>query len=440
MTAITGSGAVPQARTAPRAWLPWWLPATLLAAAIAVPMLLSPYPPLQDFAEWAYQGALLARLASGQPVPGVELVGHPVPNSLTQAILGLLCLVLPPAVAARVFVLALLGAGLALCLALARRWQPGAARSLAVVLLVSVVCNATFWNGYLNYQLGLLLLAGWFLLPAPRRLQAGPIAAFGTAIFLSHAATFAAFAAVVGAEALLARRLRGAVMGLALPGLLGVWYVLAGDGGGEPTSAMGGVARFLAFKAYTVAKIGPYHNFVFAGGGDEVLRPAAYWAGSAANLTYAGLVLAALALGLWRGGVRRWPLLLAAAALLALFLLLPQNARGIVNPGERLMLPALLVLLLAVPLPAWPLRLSAGLGGLVLAANLLAFAIPARDWTVPVHFRDLEAAGGAAALFRHRPTSFACKWAALETADAPISFRTSLLRSAGEDFYCPVPP
>ena len=199
---------------------------------IAAALVLAPYPPLQDFAEWAYQGALLARLALPWDLPGAEvwLVAHPVPNSLAQALLGLLSLLLPATLAARVFLLGLLGAGLAVALALARQRQPAAAGAFAVVLLVSVFCNATFWNGYVNYQLALLLFAAWFLLPPARRAEAWPILGFGLAIFFSHAAVFVAFGVLVGVRGRLRRRLGAAVLGLGPVMLLGAWYVLAGTG------------------------------------------------------------------------------------------------------------------------------------------------------------------------------------------------------------------
>ena len=146
MSVTTGIRSAFRAELAP----PWWVPSALLTLAIAAALILAPYPPLQDFAEWAYQGALLARLALPGDLPGAEvwLVAHPVPNSLAQALLGLLSLLLPATLAARVFLLGLLGAGLAVALALARQRQPAAAGAFAVVLLVSVFCNATFWNGY----------------------------------------------------------------------------------------------------------------------------------------------------------------------------------------------------------------------------------------------------------------------------------------------------
>ena len=240
------------------------------------------------------------------------------------------------------------------------------------------------------------------------------------------------------------------MLGLGPVMLLGAWYTLAGTGEpAEPAAEVGGLGAFLAYKAYTLTKLGPYDNFVFAGGGDETLRPALYWAGAAVNLLYAGGLGVALGIGLWRGSRDRalsaTPVL-AALLLLAGFLALPRVAQHVINPGERLLIPGLLLLLLAVPLSTVALRPLAVLGGLALAANLLVLAAPEDRWARPVHFRDMAATGGARALFRHRPTSFACKWEELRHSEVtgeaprlPISFRTSLLETTAAPFDCPVP-
>ena len=116
MSVTTGIRSAFRAELAP----PWWVPSALLTLAIAAALMLAPYPPLQDFAEWAYQGALLARLAFRGPAGGeIWLVTPPVPNSPAQPLLGLLSLLMPATMAARVFLLGLLGAGLAVSLALA---------------------------------------------------------------------------------------------------------------------------------------------------------------------------------------------------------------------------------------------------------------------------------------------------------------------------------
>ena len=446
MSVTTGIRAALRAELAP----PWWTAPALLTLAIAAAVVFAPYPPLQDFPEWAYQGELLARLARGLPAAEASLVAHPVPNSLAQALLGLLSLVLPATLAARVFLLGLLGAGLAVALALARQRQPASAGAFAGVLIVSIFCNTPFWNGYVNYQLALLLFAAWFVVPAARRAEALPILGFSLPIFLAHAAVFAAFCILIGVRGLLRRRLWPALLGLAPALLFATWYVLAkAPVAEEPAAGIGGLGAFLAYKAYTLTKLGPYHNFVFATGGDDALRPALYWAGAAANLLYTAILGAALGAGLWRAArdrVLSASFVLAALLLLGGFLVLPRVAQHVINPGERLMIPGLLLLLLAAPLPPLALRPLAALGGLALAANLLVLAMPGIPWATPVHFRDMAAMGGARSLFRHRPTSFACKWEELRHGEAsgeaprlPISFRTSLLATAARPFDCPVP-
>jgi hypothetical protein len=338
-------------------------------------------------------------------------------------------------VAARVFLLGLVVASIVLALALGRRCQKRAPGAFAALLLVAIYFNAAFFNGYANFQLGMLLLGAWFLLPEARRTRALPILGFSLALFFTHAMVFVAFGGLVSLQGLAARRLRPAVLGLLPAAALAAWYVAADAGGGATeTTGSGGLAGFLAYKAYTFAKLGPYHNFVFAGGGDLAARPAVYWAGAVVNAAFALGLAAAILLGL-RNALRvrplDWPPLLAAGGLLALFAVLPDLVQNVVNPGERLLLPGLLILLLVLPLPV-PLVRGLGLGGLVLAGVLALLLATSHAWQTPVHYTELRAE--TAGLFRHRPTAFACKWQAMLDSAAtgavpaqPISFRTSLL-------------
>ena len=163
---------------------------------------------------------------------------------------------------------------------------------------------------------------------------------FGLAIFFTHAMVFFAFCALLGATALLdRRRIMPTAIGLLPAALLTGWYIsdrcrrrrdrdqpaAAGWPGSSPTSSI------------RVAKLGPYHNFVFAEGGDIVTRPALYWAGAAINLAFAAGLAALLGLGL-RAAIRApaacWAPLLAAAGLLALFAVLPDLVQNVVNPGS----------------------------------------------------------------------------------------------------------
>jgi len=407
-----------------------------LGAVVAAVLLLAPYPPLQDFSEWAYQGQLLARLLRGLPIGEIRLATTPVPNSSVQLVLGLLSLVMPAAMAARLFLLGLVGASVAVSLALGRRYQREAPGAFAALLLVAVFLNAAFWNGYANFQLGMVLLGAWFLLPEARRASAFVIMGFSLVIFFTHAMIFFAFCALLGTTALLdRRRILATMIGLLPAVLLTGWYVgIDAGGGATETSSAGGLAGFVAYKLYTIAKLGPYHNFVFAEGGDILTRPALYWAGGAINLGFAAGLLAALGLGLHAAIRRRrlpWAPLLAATGLLGLFAVLPDLVQNVVNPGERLMLPAMLMLLLVLPLPVALVR-GLGLGAVVLASCLLVLLATDHAWRKPVHYTELRTE--TAGMFRHRPTAFACKWqemqrsaAAADTPHEPLAFRTSLL-------------
>ena len=304
---------------------------------------------------------------------------------------------------------------------------------------MAIFLNAAFWNGYANFQVGMVLLGVWFLLPDERRGRPGPIMGFGMVLFFTHAMVFFAFCALLGATALLdRRRILATAAGLLPAALLTGWYIATDAGGGATeTNGAGGAAAFLAYKLYTVAKLGPYHNFVFGEGGDIVTRPALYWAGAAINLAFAAGLAALLGLGL-RAAIRSrrlaWAPLLAAAGLLALFAVLPDMVQNVVNPGERLMLPALLMLLLVLPLPVALVR-ALGLGAVVLGACLVLLLATDHGWREPVHFTALRAE--TAGLFRHRPTAFACKWQEMlrntaegDTPRMPLAFRTSLLIGA----------
>ncbi|MFC7538339.1 hypothetical protein ACFQU2_01250 [Siccirubricoccus deserti] len=191
--------------------------AVLTVLTIAAVLLLSPYPPLQDFIEWIYQAEVLARLGDDGALPGVRLAGYPVPNSLFQLLLGGFALVMPAPAAGRLFLVAYAAAALLLAAGLARRYQPEAAAPFTCILLISFFFNAPFWNGYGNYQTGLLLLAGWYLLPEARRISPWLILAYGLLLFFAHAMVFAAFAAILGVEALARRRVLPTALALALP-------------------------------------------------------------------------------------------------------------------------------------------------------------------------------------------------------------------------------
>lgn len=424
----------------------WPVLSAIVVAAIVVSATVPPYPPFQDLLEWVYQGKLLALLLSGTDLDFARVADYPVPNSTTQVILALLSLVMPSRAVATVFMASFIIAASLVSWTLVRRYQPLVAGPLSLVLIVSVFLSAPFWNGYSNYEFGLLLFGAYLMVPERKRAEFGVVLVFGLAAFFTHLTIFAAFSVVVGLQALAARRIVPVMLGIAPAIGLALWYYLIMDRGrldaGQPALerdaglAAYDLAKFIFYKAYTLAKTGPYHNFVFASGGDAVARPAVYWSGVLLNCLYAALLVVLLSRGAWIAvRSRSFEIVpVAAAVVLGLvFLLLPSN-RWIANTGERFMYPALLLLLLSLPLHRRLVQAMGALAALVLV-SLLSFASERNDWFASLPQANWEAPHRV--LFQHRPTAFVDKWLELERAAAegdvprqPLSFETSLLVSS----------
>lgn len=334
-------------------------------------LIAQPLPPLQDYMDWVFQGWVGAELLQGSPPVAAHYVpvSYPVPNATSQGLLALLTLAVGPLPAAKVLAGCALAAFAAISWFLARRMEPHRAGVLAFVLFLSFGANSAFWDGYINYQISILVFVG--LLLFRDRLSLPSLALWTLVLFFSHAATFAAWVLLVGFEALANKERRARCLSL-LPGLLLLgWYALerrtpvADQGAGTPVSTS--LLRHLAYKAYTLSKLGPFHNLVdFA---DQSLKDRAhafYLAGVGLNLLFAGLLVAALLPGLRRllRTRPRDPLLWTSGVLALLFLVLPPKSFGVVNLGERLLYPALLLLLLAVRrLPGVPVLAAVGFVG-----------------------------------------------------------------------------
>lgn len=421
---------------------PWIVAVFGIPLLVLFAVLCCPFPPLQDFLEWIYQGKVVAALLSGAPADGVRFADYPVPNSATQVALGLLTLALPASVAAQVFLVAYVAAAVAVAWKISSRYQPAIAGPLCVVLLTTVFFNAPFWNGYTNYQIGLVLFCAWLALDEDRRMAAGTLAAFGLAAFLVHLTAFVCLATLAGLEALRSRRIRPALLGFAPSAGLALWYAASMTRarfapGAPPVDAQpdgaSGLVLFAAYKAYTFLKAGPYHNFVFSSGGDAAVRPIAYWAGVGVNAAFAALLLAAFAGGawtLWRvRSTRAAPMLVAASLFALVFLALPAG-RWVGNTGERFLYPALLLLLLCLPLRRTMVTALATLS-LYFAVGLGGLASSRAEWLVPV---DPDWTSLQRVLFLHRPTTFVSRFEEVRRMEAlggaprlPLAFETSVL-------------
>jgi hypothetical protein len=410
--------------------------AGLLLAAVWI----GPAPPLQDLMEWAWQGAVAAELRAGAAFEDVAFKTWPSPNSMLQALLWLGAEAGAPVLAARIAASAALAGGVGLALAAKRRGGAGAGMAV-----LSVAGGSVFLNGYLAFLTGALALAAAALaLQRGWRPRALAVAAAAVAAFFIHGMALAGLSVLTAAHvlfgALRARHLAALLPGYALLG----WSVAAGWLGetlpdaGAARLDPAGLARLAAYKVYTLAKSGPYGNLLFDGVSDALRFAPGYWAGVALNLVWAALAALAAAAALRRGlaAPARRASAAAALALLALFVATPGLDAPVVNPGERFLAMALL-LIFALLGDLAPPRLMAALGAVSVAgvATALMLALGAASMDVARTAPQAVQPRDAQHLFGHRPGHFIHRLGQLE-AGGPrpsdgIEFRSGLLMREG---------
>lgn len=327
-------------------------------------LVLQPFPLLHDYPEWVYQGWIFQQLLEDQSAVAVnyQLVKYPVPNSLSQVVVGLLMLVLSAVLAAKLWLgIYLLGAFM-LCWHVWRRYRDAA----QVVLLTSVVIlGPGFWNGYMNFQFAVLLFGAYLLMSTDYQHNFIVRLLWSLLIFFAHAVVFGVFIiyCVVSTwchnNERLSHRMRRDVALLPSLALLG-WYAYRLLASYVPADGEGvGLIGWVQYKTYTLAKQGPFHNYILYNG--ESLLERVDWfykIGFLTNFVFAVLLFCWFIWLVWswlfggRSPVRSdmsaslWSMLLSVAVCVVVFLIAGSNTFGVVNLGERFLIAALLIVLL----------------------------------------------------------------------------------------------
>ena len=331
-----------------------------LILSMALMIAAAPAPYLQDFGEWLYQGKILAlKLTDPAAVAGFVVAPYPIPNSLAPALLALLCLVVEPITAGKMFLILLLGGWLWSLERFTRRFAPQDSRGATLALLVTVAALAGFfWYGFISYQLGLLLFFTFLALVNERRSPFW-IASFGVALFLAHAMTFLAWGLFMALLVLfetppIRRRLLLALAPsslLALGFILGRW--LTGFTAPVADAGIAGITELLLYKFGSPLLLGGFHNLLQANGVSLLEHQSwLYWLGAVTNGLVA-LLLAIFVLRVLLKPIRigsgqstlTAPLIRSAQgfslAVIGFYLVAPYNFFGLIHPGGRLLLPLL---------------------------------------------------------------------------------------------------
>lgn len=397
----------------------------------------------QDMGEWLYEGRVLQYVIATGDTSEFYFRDYPVPYALPHLLLAGLMLVMPPTAAGITAISLQLLAGCVVIAALVKKFALNPVAGSAL-LTVPMVLTSAFWNGYSGHQIGLAILGAYIAIPSRWQTRWWVVAAFGVLTFFTHGMIFGCFGVIAGVYGIYARRLHHIAVGSAPSLGLAAWYVLANTeqtGSGE--LQLGGPLQFLAYKGYSLAKVGGYQNLLINGVGDP--KPLML-VGAIVNVLFVVALAALVVPHLVRALRTRsaiGPEMAAGLILLAIALALPASLLEIVNPGERLLTPAavLLVTATAAELPRVTSRVvgSAAVAGVALTATsalLLPWKSASGDPTPldPMVISSSDASDRVDLLFSHRLDQFETRAALAQQSwlddtppPEPLAFRTTIL-------------
>lgn len=366
-----------QAGAALKIWVAYAGWPCLSAVAVGTLLLSVPFLPFYDYHEWLFQGDVVADLISGSAAEkqvlaslyGIRAV--PVPNVAAPLLIGLLNVWLPLRAAGTLFVI---GSVLAFSLAF-RHFVRVVQQRPTVVEYTGLLWAFGFflYKGYLSYlfalSLFLLIIARLHKVASnvdrtPNRWTLLSLTVLGTALYFSHLMAWlcALLATAVHALALARRGDRRSAVHLSLTVLPAVvflgWYTVAERGGA-------GAVFYNSLGSKAGALVEPFQIFLRL---DPFLPPfSIFWANLLVVLAVAFLLLRNLD---WKAVPRRadatCPCLWTAALLAVIALLIPmQIFSGLYRPDGRIIFPAVLVALGALPYRAASIHYRAATTALV---------------------------------------------------------------------------
>jgi hypothetical protein len=336
---------------------PRWLPESDLLCAmlfvLAHGALLLAWPVMlaQDGPNWIAEAALLYTFVQTHAAGDCQLVTALPPNALSQGVIGLLCWVVAPELAGRFYIVLCVGLFAAALVYLCRA-RPGAHRQLVVVSCLPLCVGYPLFHGFLNYMAALPALCwgmGSLLRnPEGRGLRGtSQLLIMPLLTYLCHGTAVGIWAVLVFVQIAI-RRSHGFTVRALLGFVPVVWLIeaYARQRSAEGAGVLWTAGGLLATVAYRLRS--PLRFFsVFPGFVPTFADPALGWAAPVLTIVNVGYALAVVGCGLrWAWRARRasdlgerW-LSCSLLVLTGLFVLMPHNVAKMLNPAERLLLPA----------------------------------------------------------------------------------------------------
>jgi hypothetical protein len=326
------------------------VPAALVALGYGALVLLWPVLVGQDAPMWVAEGAVLRSVFHQNPLVECQLATALPPNALSQIVIGVLCTVLSPGLAGRLYEVACI-ATFAAALVYLCRGRAGDPR-VALLSCLPLCAGYPVFHGFLNYMAALpaLCFGAGFLLRHPE--GRGPRGALvlmtmPVVTYLCHGVALGIWAVLVLVQIWITRS--RAFAGRALAGFLPVLWLVAtyvGQRQTEGASVLWTAGSILGTIGYRLRSplrfLSVFHGFTPTFG-DPVLRTVAPVL-VLVNLVYA-VALGAICVR-WAWQARRSPngadrfLAVSVLGLSAAFVVLPHNVANMLNPAERLVIPA----------------------------------------------------------------------------------------------------
>ena len=231
-------------------------------------------------------------------------------------------------------------------------------RTATTLVLYCCFALATFfWYGFMSYQLALIFLT-WFFATYREDSRSPVIAAFGLAIFFSHAIVFLVFGLFLGVRLLLRWENR-IVLGLLPATACSLWFIsgryIANVQPQRINANWNGLQEALIYKAGYPAMLGPFKNFILVDGSSLLENHAwIYWPGFIINFAVVATLGILVLYVLWNYVNNKQaisgeaPLLRASWAIsmlliIAFYFVAPYHFFGLVNAGGRVLIPLLLM-------------------------------------------------------------------------------------------------
>jgi hypothetical protein len=315
-------------------------------------------PAFVDYPDWVYQGVLFHGVLTRSPIFGYAMKPYPVPNTLTTIGIGALNLIVPWQWAGKLWICIYFLLAIVATFRLARVLNIKS-RALWYALPNMVFLNLNFWYGHINFEFGLCVLLFFASILFENRLYKTGYAWVLVLLFFIHMEACACGILLFLCFCLSRRRFKLILQCLPVC-LLVAWYTIARfshgniDGVIVPSQNHYASMKFIVFKIQTFFKTMGYLNVtgpngfskteaIFGRNVTVLLVGISFSIGSVLLVSFLRQILREQKI---YSQVRfGW---IFVVALLLIAMMLPQTLLGTADPGSRLVLVSLAMMLFLI--------------------------------------------------------------------------------------------